>query len=487
MAYASIMGATIEGETVARKEKRRAVGVVRRSKGGEGASPADQRSGIRAECERRGLELIEILPPELDVSGGNPLDERPSLRRAVEMIEAGCADVLVVGYFDRLVRSLKVQDEIVTRVEAAGGQVLAGDFGQVTNGNAAQWLSGTLVGAVNEYFRRSAKERTAAGVADAIARGVHFRPPLGYVRNGEGEAIVPGPLADGIRDLFRMRAEGVGWGEIADHLNAKHPRPYGAQWVPSQLPKLIVKRTYLGEAHHGENRKVGAHSALVTPEEFDAAQQPRLPGRIRGEESLLRGIVRCAGCRYVMKPDRGGRDTPTYRCTARHGGGRCPSPAIVVRRIVDEYVEAEFLRRYGGIELAGREASAEVEQAARAVAALGRQLDEAADPRTHAALGHERHLALVEGIAAELEDAREELRAAREQAFGLAVPSGDIWSELSTAERRRVMIEGIDCVFLRRTGHAPISDRALILWRGEAPDDLPRRGRRPTAPVPFDW
>jgi site-specific DNA recombinase len=477
---------SVEGEAIKQKQ-RRAVGVVRRSRGGEGPSPADQRRGISAECERRELRLVEILPPELDVSGGRPLDERPRLRQAVEMIEGGEADVLVVAYFDRLVRSLRVQDEVVTRVEAAGGQVLTGDFGQVTNGSAAQWLSGTLVGAVNEYFRRSAKERTAAGVAAAVARGVHFRAPLGYVRNGKGEAIVPGPLAPAIRDLFRMRGDGVGWSEIADHLNARHPRPNGAEWVPSQLPKLVRKRAYLGEAHHGEHRKAGAHTALVTPEEFEAAQQPRLPGRAQGEESLLRGIIRCAGCRYVMKPDRGGRGVPVYRCLPRHGGGRCRAPAIVVRRIVDEFTEAEFLRRYGDIELAGREASDEVGAAARAVAALERQLDEAADPRTHAALGHERHLALVEGIAAELEEARGELREARKRAFGLAIPSGDIWSELSTAEKRRVMAEGIDCVFLRRTGRAPISDRALVLWRGEAPDDLPRRGLSPVPPVPFDW
>jgi DNA invertase Pin-like site-specific DNA recombinase len=37
------------------------------------------------------------------------------------MIEAGRADQLVVAYFDRLVRSLKVQLEVIERVERAGG------------------------------------------------------------------------------------------------------------------------------------------------------------------------------------------------------------------------------------------------------------------------------------------------------------------------------------------------------------------------------
>ena len=37
--------------------------------------------------------------------------------------------MLIVGYFDRLVRSLRVQGEVVSRVEAAGGEVLAVDYG----------------------------------------------------------------------------------------------------------------------------------------------------------------------------------------------------------------------------------------------------------------------------------------------------------------------------------------------------------------------
>ena len=40
------------------------------------------------------------------------------------MVEAGEADHIVVAYFDRLVRSLKVQLEVIERVEQAGGEIL---------------------------------------------------------------------------------------------------------------------------------------------------------------------------------------------------------------------------------------------------------------------------------------------------------------------------------------------------------------------------
>jgi hypothetical protein len=102
----------------------RAIGVVRVSRVGDRdgerfVSPAEQVERIRSACDRDGLELVETIE-ELDVSGGALLAKRPGLRRAVEPVEAHEADV-VVAYFDRLVRSLPVQREVVERVEVAAG------------------------------------------------------------------------------------------------------------------------------------------------------------------------------------------------------------------------------------------------------------------------------------------------------------------------------------------------------------------------------
>ena len=78
-----------------------------------------------------GSHLVETIE-ELDVSRRRAARaKRHGLRRAVEMVEAGDADVLVVAYFDRLVRSLAVQEEVVERVEQAGGAILAVDVGEV--------------------------------------------------------------------------------------------------------------------------------------------------------------------------------------------------------------------------------------------------------------------------------------------------------------------------------------------------------------------
>ena len=56
----------------------------------------------------------------------------PRTEGAIAEVEAGKADTIVVAYFDRLVRSLRIQEEVLERVENAGGRVLAVDFGEVS-------------------------------------------------------------------------------------------------------------------------------------------------------------------------------------------------------------------------------------------------------------------------------------------------------------------------------------------------------------------
>ena len=107
-------------------------------------SPSEQRQRIEAACDREGFKLLDTLE-ELDVSGGTALDARPQLSKAVSLVEAGKAEVIVVAFFDRLVRSLAVQRELLERVEAGGGAILAVDVGEVRSDTASRWLSSTML------------------------------------------------------------------------------------------------------------------------------------------------------------------------------------------------------------------------------------------------------------------------------------------------------------------------------------------------------
>ncbi len=124
-------------------------------------SPEVQIEAARRWARDRGERLVASPFPEIDVSGWLPLSRRPGLLAAIEMIEAGRADQLVVAYFDRLVRSLKVQLEVIERVERAGGEIFALDHGKLTNGTAAQRLSTNMLGSVFQYFAEITSSRIA--------------------------------------------------------------------------------------------------------------------------------------------------------------------------------------------------------------------------------------------------------------------------------------------------------------------------------------
>ena len=141
-------------------------------------SPEVQVEAARRWAKDRGDRLVASPIPEIDVSGKLPLSRRPGLLAAIEMIEGGRADQLVVAYFDRLVRSLKVQLEVIERVERAGGEIFALDHGKLTNVTAAQRLSTNMLGSVFQYFAEITGERVTAAQARAVARGVYPHPKI---------------------------------------------------------------------------------------------------------------------------------------------------------------------------------------------------------------------------------------------------------------------------------------------------------------------
>jgi site-specific DNA recombinase len=235
---------------------RRAVGLIRVSQvnGREGDSfhsPETQRKSIERACADRDWRLVAV-HDELDVSAGKPLSKRPGLRRAVEAVEVERADVVIVAYFDRLLRNLEVQMEVVKRVEAASGDIETIDFGKVTNGNATQRLTSNFLGAVAQYHRDISAEKSREAQAVAIARGVAPWPliPPGYVRAGDG-VLTPDPQTrDAVAEAFQMRADGATVASIREHL-ARHGIVRSYHGTTALLESRVVLgelEAYLGHA-----------------------------------------------------------------------------------------------------------------------------------------------------------------------------------------------------------------------------------------------
>lgn len=420
-----------------------AIGIARVSqsagRGGESfVSPGEQCDRIEGACGQEDLRLVPIgdgvrelrpgIADEVDVSGGAALEKRPGLLAAVEAIEAGRAKVLVVAYFDRLVRSLRVQGEVVSRIEAAGGRVLAVDIGTVSEETASKWLSGSMLGLVAEYHRRTAKERSREAQANAVARGVcmvSVTPP-GYDRGADG-VLVPNDDAPTIAKAFQMRAEGATVKAVGQFL-----RDHGVQRSSNGAYMLLKSRYYVGEVVFGDLENPAAHVPIVERHVWDAVQAMRVPRGRRPKSPVLLarlGIVRCETCDSRMTVGVSGGDAPSLRCANEN----CPRRALIRCSKIDPVVIAATkeaiadLKGRASAETHVREAEDELEKAQGALDAAIRAFTglegEGAAQKRLSELREQRDAA-----AAEVEQLRRDQR-------GIVIGAAD-WDRLSLDARR---------------------------------------------------
>lgn len=447
-------GAGKPSSTGKRSSVRRAVGVVRVSRVGARAgerfvSPSEQTERIRAACKRDGLKLVDVFE-ELDVSGGAPLERRPGLLRAVEMVETGQAEVVVVAFLDRLVRSVSVQAEVVGRVEQAGGGILAVDVGEVTHGSASKWLSGTLLAAVAEHGRRTTAERTEEAKRRAVADGVppFDRVPPGYFRRAgaDGRKYAREPLsvdpkaAPVVLEAFKLRAGGATVAEVREHLRA-----HGIERSYHGTGALLESRIVLGELRFGDKINESAHPAIVDVETWGRVQRMKLPrGRRAKSERLLArlGVLRCATCdsRLVVGSANHGQYI-LYRCPPT---GDCPRRVTISAELVEGVVVDEVKRLLRGV-VGTASVDAGIAEAERDAERAESELNAAVE----AFSGLDDVAAAQEKLRA-LRDERERARDRLDELRDLVAPaitvSAHDWDLLTLAEQRDLIRAVVDRV-----------------------------------------
>lgn len=410
---------------------------------------------------------VEILPPELSVSGGKPIAERPSLRAAIEGVEAGQYDGIIVAYLSRLTRS-RSGLEIWDRVERVGGRVYSAAENLDTSTPNGRFIRDVhLANAVRE--REEHVDRFANRRHHATAAGIWQRrqTPRGYSRDPDTRRLVPNADADCVRKAFRDRAAGVPVGMIANDLAMTR----GGAWA------LLRNRVYLGELRVGQEFNPAAHPPLIDAEMFEAAQmwQPRQPRRADGP-ALLAGIARCAGCGHSLT--RAATKVPCYRCVVRHSGARCPAPAIIAVHLLEGYVEPIALRELARLSVTQTAGNA-VEDARRALADTEAEL--AAYIQATAALD----VAMFAEGARQRQDAVTEAKAAlhREIAKRPAIETttgAEAWDHLDATRRNAVLRGLLACVVVERSGGRgrirPVAERVRVLRHG-ADVTLPTNSR----------
>jgi DNA invertase Pin-like site-specific DNA recombinase len=421
----------------------------------------DQLAAIEQHARAHGATLV-VLDPELDVSGGLPLEQRPSLLRAIEGVERGEFNGVIVAYLSRFGRSVREQLAAWDRIEAAGGRVIVVQEGIDTSTPSGRLHRNVLL-SIAEHERELHAERFGNLRRWATDAGIWQRrqTPLGYRRNPQTRKLEPDVDARRVQRAFVLRGAGSSISAIADDLGM----------TPGGARQLLRNRVYLGELRVGEHVNPAAHEPLVTIDVFEAAQisVPR-PGRnVDRAPALLAGLARCAGCGHVMSRQTTAR--VVYSCARRHSGGQCPEPAAVTAALLDAHVETIALAELERLRISTSERGS-LDDARAALAAAERELNAFVSAVSAADIGAAAFGAGARQRQDAVDAARERLRV--QLAAQPVVPDvgsgADVWQQLDGHARNALLRALLEAVVVRRGGgrgsRTPLAERVRVIAYG---------------------
>jgi site-specific DNA recombinase len=468
---------------------------VSRRAGREGESfisPELQRQKIADWGKLHDVEIVHWWE-EIDQSGAKLL--RPMFQQALERCERQETGGIVVARLDRFARSAVDALESIKRLNEAGARLVSVEDNFDGSTPMGRFAIGILT-LIAELELERIKENWANAVSSAVGRGIHIsaRTPTGYRRDNDGRLLVNKREAPVIAEVFRKRALGASWAELADFLEEQkvYPSTGNSHWSKFGVASLVKNPVYLGQARSGKVVNEQAHEPIVGRAEFDAAQSVKKSLLKQRDGSLaaqamLGGLARCAGCGHTLKITGNTRKAtgdryPTYYCIGRYASGPCPARANVNASELDRHVEErvlEALRQEGGPIAQAVAASEQIERASGEVAEAEHELDLFVNsPKLLGLLGEAKFVEGVEVRQRALDDARQQLSELRSQStLADELADGNLleaWPTLTIQERRRLLHGLLDQVIVTRAtrrgkAREPAADRSQIILRGGIP------------------
>lgn len=224
----------------------RVVGYVRVStdqQADDGVSLAAQRAKLHAYALALDLELVDVFE---DAGFSAKSLQRPGLAAALELLDAGGAEGLVVTKLDRLTRSVRDLGDLVDRYFAARCSLLS-----VSDAIDTRTAAGRLVlhvlAAVSQWEREATAERTRDALSQLRAEGVQLGgEALGWrradARDERGHRALERLVDEAAtcERIVALAAEGRSLREIADVMDAegRHTKR-GGRWHPMTIQRVL--------------------------------------------------------------------------------------------------------------------------------------------------------------------------------------------------------------------------------------------------------
>lgn len=317
-----------------------------------------QESACRDYAVQRGYVVTEVIT-DPGISGRTW--NRPGVRRVMELVESGAAEVVLVWKWSRVSRSRHDWAVAVDRFDVAGGRLesatepvdAATATGRFTRGMLAE-MAAFESDRIGEVWKEVHARRRSHGLpASGGARFGYQRVDAGYVAHP-----VEGPL---LAAAYARIVDGHSFRDVVGWLNASGARTReGNPFTRDRLVRvldsgfgagLLVRMGRRGRAISRNVNELewvsGAHPAVITPDQWEAYLALRrvqvTPGP-RGSY-LLSGLVVCGDCGSPMWSDRLGRE-PGYGYVCSRWRERRDRRCVTTARARAEATVVEWLGDY---------------------------------------------------------------------------------------------------------------------------------------------
>ncbi len=290
-------------------------------------------------------------------SGGSM--ERPALKRLMRDVEAGAIDVIVVYKVDRLSRSLTDFAKLVDVFDRHNVSFVSVTQ-QFNTTTSMGRLTLNILLSFAQFEREVIGERIRDKFAASKRKGMWMggTPPLGYDVK-DRKLIVNETEAKQVRYIFErfitLRSVTLLAKELktTDIRTKSYITQTGNERIPrfftkNQVYRTIKNRLYLGEIPHRDKSYPGQHEAIIDIALWNEAHtvmqvSPRARVTAAKNPALLKGLVRCGGCKSVMSPTytmKNGKHYRYYKPSQIIKGGcdGCPLGAIPAGELEDVVV-----------------------------------------------------------------------------------------------------------------------------------------------------
>lgn len=304
----------------------------------------DQLKALRQLAEREGIYVAEIFQ---EACSAKKPGARPEFERLMKEVDFGKVTGVLTWSISRLSRNPVDGGRIAYALQSGKLDYIKTTERTYRPDDNALLLS--IENGMATAYLQDLSRNVTRGMVGKAERGWHVcKAPLGYKNDLESREIVPDPVRFPlVRLAWDMLLEGqLTVNEIHREIakrglsasSRKRSRPPISK---AMTHKLFTNRFYMGEVNFMGRTYSGKHAPMVTPDEFDAAQnilrqrskarKPEVPKRL-----AFHGALRCGTCGCLIIGDLRVKHYPNTGRTAEYLYYHCSGSKGCSKRAIRE-------------------------------------------------------------------------------------------------------------------------------------------------------